>query len=57
MSTKWKVSINGELNTIGSEEINEKDQFIDIRKKVHKKMNINKKTLVRPEIYIINKIK
>jgi len=55
--TKWKVLVNEDMFEMSSEKADPQDQFKDIKKQVHRKMGVNKKTIVKPQIYIINKIK
>jgi len=56
MITEWKVLVNGTINNITSDKFDVQDQFKDIKKKVYKKIGVNKKTIVKPEIYIINRV-
>lgn len=53
---KWKVLVNENMFEMSSNKIDQQDQFKDIKNQVYKKMGVNKKTIVKPNIYIINKI-
>lgn len=53
----WKVSVNGKILKVASSKKEESSQFKDIKRKINKKMGVNKNTIVKPDIYIIDKIK